>query len=186
MHCFVFLIPYTYWRFAVLITKVFRYPYYFHIQVTLNMPFIQDLHPLTSLDDSLVQRKFDLCQNYLEVYSRVDPGFTKWRGHLLEELVCPMLLIVKWDQFKSIILVNTKIKHRNFRRKFERGECDKEEYDSVIREGFRMLKESLRSRNFDEGFSPSSPVAMVVKEFNDIIQQWIETYTLRTYSTTSF
>ena len=31
-----------------------------------------------------IQRSVELCENYIEVYEKISPGYTKWRGHILE------------------------------------------------------------------------------------------------------
>ena len=41
---------------------------------------------LKELSDELLQRKLDLCENYLHVYTKVDPGYTRWKGRILEEM----------------------------------------------------------------------------------------------------
>ena len=46
------------------------------------------------------------------------------------------------------------------------------DYDAAVKEGFRMLRECLKSRSFEEGgggIAPDSAVAVIVREFNDII-----------------
>jgi hypothetical protein len=43
-----------------------------------------------------LERKLELCRNYIQVYSKVEPSpYTKWRGRLLEEMVGPMAMIGK-------------------------------------------------------------------------------------------
>ena len=31
-----------------------------------------------------IQRAVELCENYVGVYEKISPGYTKWRGHILE------------------------------------------------------------------------------------------------------
>ena len=31
-----------------------------------------------------IQRAVELCENYIGVYEKISPGYTKWRGHILE------------------------------------------------------------------------------------------------------
>ena len=31
-----------------------------------------------------VDRALELCENYVQVYEKISPGYTKWRGHVLE------------------------------------------------------------------------------------------------------
>ena len=41
------------------------------------------------------ERKIQLCIAVLEALGKVDPGYTKWRGTLLQELIHPLMLISK-------------------------------------------------------------------------------------------
>jgi len=41
------------------------------------------------------ERKIQLCISVLETLGRVDPGYTKWKGTLLQELIHPLMLISK-------------------------------------------------------------------------------------------
>ena len=41
------------------------------------------------------ERKIQLCITVLETLGKVDPGYTKWRGTLLQELIHPIMLISK-------------------------------------------------------------------------------------------
>ena len=41
------------------------------------------------------ERKIQLCISVLETLGKVDPGYTKWRGTLLQELIHPLMLISK-------------------------------------------------------------------------------------------
>ena len=31
-----------------------------------------------------IERALQLCENYVGVYEKISPGYTKWRGHILE------------------------------------------------------------------------------------------------------
>merc|ERR1719270_1850072 len=43
------------------------------------------------------ERKIQLCVTVMEVLSNVDPGYTKWRGSLLQELIQTLMIISKED-----------------------------------------------------------------------------------------
>lgn len=44
----------------------------------------------------MLKRKIDLCENYVSVYSKVEPSlYTKWRGRILEEMVGPIAMLAK-------------------------------------------------------------------------------------------
>ncbi|XP_023334833.1 uncharacterized protein LOC111706243 [Eurytemora carolleeae] len=49
------------------------------------------------------ERKIQLCFHVLNVLSKVDPGFTKWRGNVLQELVSSLMTISKQDLKANII-----------------------------------------------------------------------------------
>ena len=31
-----------------------------------------------------IEKAVSLCENYVQVYEKISPGYTKWRGHVLE------------------------------------------------------------------------------------------------------
>ena len=49
------------------------------------------------------ERKIQLCLSVLETLGKVDPGYTKWRGTLLQELIHPLMLISK----VSFLMIST-------------------------------------------------------------------------------
>ncbi len=51
----------------------------------------------SSLSRPEKERKVQLCLHVLDVLGRVDPGFTKWRGTLLQELIHPLMMVSKED-----------------------------------------------------------------------------------------
>ena len=51
---------------------------------------------LNEMSDEMLKRKIDLCENYVSVYSKVEPcAYTKWRGRILEEMVGPVAMLTK-------------------------------------------------------------------------------------------
>ena len=50
-----------------------------------------------------MDRKIQLCNTILTVLGKVDPGFTEWRGKLLNELSNTLLLVSKADYNNKII-----------------------------------------------------------------------------------
>ena len=51
---------------------------------------------LNEMSDEMLKRKIDLCENYVSVYSKVEPcPYTKWRGRILEEMVGPVAMLAK-------------------------------------------------------------------------------------------
>ena len=88
------------------------------------------------------------CQDYLEVYSKVDEGYSAWRGKLLEEFVGPLML-----QSKDL-LQNNKI--------------DMEKYVMTYTKCIRMIKEASKCRQY-EPQSSANFFAWSLKEINDVI-----------------
>jgi len=43
-------------------------------------------HRLDSMTEKALKRKVELCREYIAVYSILEPGLTKWKGRLCEEL----------------------------------------------------------------------------------------------------
>ena len=50
-----------------------------------------------------VDRALELCENYVQVYEKISPGYTKWRGHVLE-LQSAALLKKSQLQVKFLVL----------------------------------------------------------------------------------
>jgi len=48
-------------------------------------------------------RKVQLCRHVLDVLTAVDPGFTKWRGTVLQEMVSSMMITARQDQKAGVI-----------------------------------------------------------------------------------
>ena len=99
-------------------------------------------------DTQKISRKLELCQNYLNVYSKVDVGYTSWRGKLLEEMVNPLLLL-------------NKIKLNN-------GTIDQVEFLQVYKESVRMIKEAAKCRQFEPDHS-NNFLGWCIKDANDAL-----------------
>ena len=95
-----------------------------------------------------VERVLELCRNYLDVYSRVDDGYSTWRGKLLESMVGPYL------QFHKEALAN--------------GDITQAQYNSHFKESLKMLKVAAKCRQFDPSDS-SAFLALCLKEANDAL-----------------
>lgn len=93
-----------------------------------------------------IERKLELCQNYLDVYSKVDDGFTSWKGRLLEEMSGP-----------SLLLQNIK---------FKAGHISRAEYLEAYRDSLRMVKVAAKCRQF-EPHDSTTFLAWCLKECND-------------------
>ena len=71
-----------------------------YILVDIKMKLAQILgnyapYQLSSLSRPLKERKIQLCQEMLDVISKVDPGFTKQRGIMLSEMNKTKLILAK-------------------------------------------------------------------------------------------
>jgi len=85
---------------------------------------------LEQLPRSLIDRKIELCRNYIKVFSLLEPGFRLWRGRVLEELLGPLGLAVNQDM--------------------EEGKLGKIDYILRYKEIMTMMKEAAQCRQFDE------------------------------------
>ena len=95
-----------------------------------------------------IRRKIELCQNYLEVYTKVDQGYSSWRGKVLEELVGPLML-----QNKHLL---------------ENNLIDQEAYLTNYKNCIRMIKEASKCRQY-EPKSSSGLFAWCLREVNDVM-----------------
>jgi len=58
----------------------------FEAAVLMNVVHISTLKKKYHENEKMenIQRSVELCENYIEVYEKISPGYTKWRGHILE------------------------------------------------------------------------------------------------------
>ena len=55
------------------------------VAMNVKLVIIQLLSTRDLLDTvDKINRSLELCDNYLDVYTKVSPGYAKWRGHILE------------------------------------------------------------------------------------------------------
>ena len=99
-------------------------------------------------DLTKICRKLELCQNYISLYIKVDPGYSSWRGKVLEEMVGPFMLYNKY------LLQN--------------GEIDNDTYLNKYKEGIRMFKDASKCRQYEPNMS-SNLFAWCLKEVNDVV-----------------
>ena len=85
---------------------------------------------LEQLPRHLIDRKIELCRNYISIFSRLEPGFRHWRGEVLEELVGPLTVSMNQDM--------------------ENNNLTKTEYMMKIKEIVGMVKEAAKCRQFEE------------------------------------
>ena len=55
------------------------------VAMNVKLVVIQLLSTRDMLDTvDKINRSIELCDNYLDVYTKICPGYAKWRGHILE------------------------------------------------------------------------------------------------------
>ena len=90
------------------------------------------------------ERKVQLCVIVLETLVKIDPGFTKWRGTLMQEMIHTVMLISKEDYAKK------RITTREFHKRL--GLCAKmlEEAKKCLMEGFTTSSSQNNSSNYSK------------------------------------
>ena len=86
------------------------------------------------------ERKIQLCLTVMETLSRVDPGYTKWRGSLLQELIHPLMLISKEDH--NAERIPTAVFHKRLAFCTQRLETAKK----CLRGGFTSVEDFIRQQ----------------------------------------
>ena len=101
-------------------------------------------------DMQKICRKLELCRNYIDTYSKVDKGYSSWRGKVLEEMVGPYML------YNKFLL--------------KQGRIDEETNIRNYKESIRMIKEASKCRQYEPQFSPNL-FAYCLKDINDVISE---------------
>ena len=99
-------------------------------------------------DVTKISRKIELCKNHINVYSKVDNGYSSWKGKVLEELVGPYMLYNKY------LLKSCQI--------------DENAYFKNYKESLRMIKEASKCRQY-EPQSSAKFFAWCLKDVNDVM-----------------
>ena len=87
-------------------------------------------YKLDQMPRELLDRKISLCRNYIDIFSRLAPGYRVWKGRLLEELLGPLTITVNKD--------------------LEDKQIDKIQYILRYKEIVKMIKEAAQCRQFEE------------------------------------
>jgi len=66
-------------------------------RVLLSMYGAWEGYKLNQLPRNLIDRKIELCKNYVTIFSRLDPGFRDWLGEVLDELINPLTISINQD-----------------------------------------------------------------------------------------
>jgi len=86
------------------------------------------------------ERKIQLCGTVMETLSKVDPGYTKWRGSLLQELIHPLMLISKEDHNAE------RITTREFEKRLAFCTRRLETAKKCLRGGFTSVEDFIRQQ----------------------------------------
>jgi hypothetical protein len=86
------------------------------------------------------ERKIQLCFNVIDILGIVDPGYTKWRGTLLQELIHPLMQITKRDHDMELI------SPKEFRRRLEFCTRNLNTAKKCIRGGFTPIEDFIRQQ----------------------------------------
>jgi len=87
-------------------------------------------YKLDQMSRELLDRKIDLCRNYIDIFTRLEPGYRVWKGRLLEELLGPLTITVNRD--------------------LEDEKINKMQYILRYKEIVKMVKEAAQCRQFEE------------------------------------
>lgn len=87
------------------------------------------------------ERKIQLCVIVLETLVKIDPGYTKWRGTLLQEMIHSVMLVSKEDYAKKRITI------KEFHKRL--GMCAKklEEAKKCLMDGFTSSQQNSNSNH---------------------------------------
>ena len=145
----------------------------------------------------MLERKIDLCENYVSVYSKVEPSlYTKWRGRILEEMVGPIAMQAKrrYESKQVIhcdnygILCLTLVRHASAkyeasmqRLQTKESHClqiNKGEFNAIVVKCLGLIRQAVKCRQFERPAAAAASdgiggnkaaIGAIMKEFNDII-----------------
>eukprot|EP00092_Neocalanus_flemingeri_P018319 GFUD01019828.1.p1 GENE.GFUD01019828.1~~GFUD01019828.1.p1 ORF type:complete len:515 (+),score=161.30 GFUD01019828.1:38-1582(+) len=99
-------------------------------RVLLTMYGAREGYRMEQLPRLLIDRKIELCRNYVAIFSRLEPGFRQWRGEVLEEMVGPLTVCINQDM--------------------ENNNLSQIQYIKKIKEVIGLVKEAAKCRQFEE------------------------------------
>ena len=111
-------------------------------RVLLSMYGARKGYRLEQLPQHLLVRKIELCRNYVSIFSRLEPGYRKWKGEVLEELVGALTVSTNQDM--------------------ENNNISKIEYMMKIKEVIGMVKEAAKCRQFEKSKSVDNGLYMAL------------------------
>ena len=111
-------------------------------RVLLSLYGARKGYRLEQLPQHLLVRKIELCRNYVSIFSRLEPGYRKWKGEVLEELVGALTVSTNEDM--------------------ENNNISKIEYMMKIKEVIGMVKEAAKCRLFEQSKSGDNGLYMAL------------------------
>ncbi len=124
---------------------LFHYQKILHPNHYILIDLMHNLVHLYAAKDALSrpekERKIQLCRIVLDTLGKVDPGFTKWRGTLLQELIHPLMMISKEDHNAG------RIPEREFQRRLAFCSRKLREAKLCLWGGFTSVEQYLKDRN---------------------------------------
>ena len=99
-------------------------------RILLQIYGARDGFRLDQMSRDQLNRKIELCRNYIEIFSKLEPGYRVWKGRVLEELLGPLSITVNKD--------------------FEEKKISRVEYILRYKEILKMVKEASQCRQFEE------------------------------------
>ncbi len=118
--------------------NIFHPNHYILVDLMHNLVHLYTAKPQLTRPEK--ERKIQLCFLVLDVLSRVDPGFTKWRGTLLQELIHPLMMVSKEDHAAG------RISEREFDRRLSFCSRKLKEARLCLYGGFTSVDEYVSNR----------------------------------------
>ena len=109
---------------------------YIIIDIMHNLVHLYAAKPNLSRPEK--ERKIQLCVTVLETLVKIDPGFTKWRGTLLQEMIHTVMMVSKEDY------ASKRITTREFHKRLSMCARKLEEAKKCLLEGFTSQKHQTK------------------------------------------
>lgn len=110
--------------------------HYIIIDIMHNLVHLYAAKPNLSRPEK--ERKIQLCVTVLETLVKIDPGFTKWRGTLLQEMIHTVMMVSKEDY------ASKRITTREFHKRLSMCARKLEEAKKCLLEGFTSQKHQTK------------------------------------------
>ncbi|XP_075224059.1 SET domain-containing protein SmydA-8-like isoform X1 [Lycorma delicatula] len=104
------------------------------------------------LSNALLERKRDICLELLNVFNKIEPGYSRLRGVLMYELHAPVMILLT--------------------RKFESKTISKKDLKSELKKVANYLKESSEILSYETEISTEGIMGRAAKEALERIKEW--------------